>query len=118
MLAIHIIFVLSSFISFVGRVILSELKSELLSNKIFKIAPHLIDTALLVSGIGLIIHGNWIASGNYGWIITKFMALIVYIALGVLTMRCSGTQRWLAFAGAIICYGYIFSVAITKHGWF
>lgn len=118
MLAIHIIFVLSSFISFTGRVVLSELKSELLTRKVFKIAPHVIDTALLLSGIGLVVSGSWIASGNYGWIVTKFTVLVVYIALGVLTMRCSGTQRWLAFAAAVACYGYIFSVAITKHGLF
>lgn len=116
MLAIHIIFALSSIISFVGRVALSEFKPQLLSGKIFKIAPHVIDTVLLVSGITLVINGGWIASGEYGWIISKFIALLIYIGLGVLVMRSTGLKRWSAFAGALLCYGYILSVAVTKHG--
>jgi uncharacterized membrane protein SirB2 len=116
MLFIHIVFVLLSFISFVSRVALSEFKPEVLTLKIFKIAPHLIDTLLLISGITLVLSGNWIASGVYGWIITKFIVLLAYIGLGVLVMRSTGTNRWLAFAGALVCYGYILSVAITKHG--
>lgn len=116
MLFIHIVFALLSFISFVARVALSQFKPEMLTVKIFKIAPHVIDTFLLLSGVTLVINGNWIASGNYGWILSKFMVLLAYIGLGVLTMRSTGTKRWGAFAGALICYGYILSVAITKHG--
>ena len=78
MLFIHIIFVLLSFISFVARVALSEFKPEILTAKIFKIAPHVIDTLLLLSGITLVFNGNWIASGNYGWIISKFMVFGLY----------------------------------------
>lgn len=116
MLFIHVIFVLLSFISFITRVALSQFKPEVLTLKVFKIAPHVIDTLLLVSGITLVINGNWIASGNYGWIISKFLVLLAYVGLGVFTMRSTGTKRWLAFAGALACYGYILSVAITKHG--
>jgi uncharacterized membrane protein SirB2 len=116
MLFIHIIFVLLSFISFVARVALSELKPEILTVKIFKIAPHVIDTLLLVSGISLVVRGDWIESGEYNWIISKFMVLLAYIGLGVFTMRSSGARRWAGFAGAIACYGYILSVAITKEG--
>lgn len=116
MLFIHIIFVLLSFISFAVRVALSEFKPEILTVKVFKIAPHVIDTLLLVSGITLVLNGGWIASGNYGWILSKFMVLLAYIGFGVLTMRSTGTKRWGAFAGALVCYGYILTVAITKHG--
>ncbi len=116
MLFFHIIFVLSSFISFVGRVALSELKPDVLTAKIFKVAPHVIDTFLLISGITLVVRGDWVANDEYGWIISKFIVLLAYIGLGVLTMRSTGTKRWGAFAGALVCYGYILSVAITKHG--
>lgn len=116
MLFIHIIFVLLTLVSFVTRVALSEFKPAVLSIKIVKIAPHVIDTFLLLSGITLVMSGNWIASGNYGWILSKFMVLLAYIGLGVLTMRSTGAKRWGAFAGALICYGYILSVAITKNG--
>jgi uncharacterized membrane protein SirB2 len=97
-------------------VILSELKPEILTAKIFKIAPHVIDTFLLVSGISLVVRGDWIANGEYGWIVSKFIALLAYIGLGVLVMRSTGAKRWGAFVGALVCYGYILSVAITKQG--
>ncbi len=116
MLFIHIVFVLSSFISFVGRVALSEFKPEVLNARFFKIAPHVIDTFLLVSGISLVVRGDWIANGEYGWIISKFIVLLVYIGLGVVVMRCTGVKRCAAFVGALVCYGYILSVAITKSG--
>jgi uncharacterized membrane protein SirB2 len=116
MLFIHIVFVLASFISFVARVALSEFKPEILTAKFFKIGPHVIDTFLLISGISLVVRGDWIESGEYSWIISKFIVLLAYIGLGVLTMRSSGTKRWAAFAGALACYGYILSVAITKNG--
>lgn len=116
MLFIHIVFVLLSFISFVTRVALSEFKPEILTVKVFKIAPHVIDTLLLVSGITLVISGDWITKGMYGWILSKFIVLLAYIGFGVLTMRSTGAKRWAAFTGALVCYGYILSVAITKHG--
>jgi uncharacterized membrane protein SirB2 len=118
MLIIHIFFAVLSLSSFVGRVVLSELKPAILQEKIFKVAPHVIDTFLLVSGISLVVRGEWFATDEYGWILSKFMILLGYIGLGVLTMRSSGTKRWAAFAGALACYGYILSVAISKQGFF
>jgi uncharacterized membrane protein SirB2 len=114
MLAIHILFALTSFVSFVGRVVLSELKSSLLTTKLFKIAPHVIDTGLLLSGMTLVIQRNWLVGEHYHWIISKLIILFVYVGLGVLTMRSAGVKRWGSFAGALVCYGYILSVAITK----
>lgn len=116
MLFIHILFVLCSLISFIGRVVLSEFKPDILAAKIFKIAPHVIDTFLLISGISLVIRGDWVANDEYGWIISKFIVLLAYIGLGVLTMRSAGAKRWLAFAAALVCYGYILSIAIAKNG--
>jgi uncharacterized membrane protein SirB2 len=118
MLIIHILFVLSSFISFIGRVILSELKPEMLNTKLLKIAPHIIDTFLLLSGISLVIRGEWLENGDYGWIISKFIILLIYIGLARFVMRTTGTKRWVAFIAAIACYGYILSIAISKEGFF
>ena len=112
---IHIVFVFMSFASFISRVTLLQLKPEVLQNKMVKIAPHIIDTLLLLSGITLVIHGNWL-SGEYGWIISKIIVLILYIVFGVITMRTTGSKRWLAFAASVGCFVYIFVVAISKHG--
>ncbi len=118
MLIIHIVFVVSSFISFVTRVAILQFKPQMLSEKFFKVAPHIIDSFLLVSGIGLVVRGDWIANGDYGWIMSKFIVLLVYIVLGAVVMRSTGIKHWLAFIAAVSCYGYILSLAITKEGFF
>lgn len=113
----HLSFVLISVISFVGRVILSETRPEILKQKPFKVAPHIIDSLLLLSGITLVFQGAWLAS-EYGWIIAKMVALVGYIGLGVMTMRNRGTTRWIAFAGSMACFVYIGIVAVTKNALF
>ena len=113
--SIHLVFIIASFVSFSGRMALSAFKPEWLQNKILKIAPHIIDTILLLSGITLVIQGNWL-EGEYGWILSKFVLLLGYIAFGVMAMRFKGIKRWIAFAAAIACYVFIFIIAITKHG--
>lgn len=113
--SIHIIFILLSFTSFFSRFALSIIKPELLQKKIIKIAPHIIDTLLLISGVTLVFQGNWLA-GEFGWIISKLILLISYIILAVMAMRLKGSKRWFAFAAAIACYVYIFVIAISKHG--
>ncbi len=112
---IHLLFIVLTISSFIIRILLAEFKPEILSKKILKIAPHIIDTILLLSGIALVFQGNWMA-GEYGWIISKFIMLIAYIGFGVMAMRSSGIKRWLAFAGALGAFAYILSVAISKHG--
>ncbi|MDD1617240.1 MAG: Invasion protein expression up-regulator SirB [Methylococcaceae bacterium NSP1-2] len=115
---IHLTFVLLAFSSFIGRVLLPLTHPNLLNQKAFKIAPHVIDTLLLLSGITLVFQGSWL-SGEYGWLIAKIIALLGYIGLGgVLVMRSEGTTRWLAFAGAIGLFIYIGIVAVTKNPWF
>jgi uncharacterized membrane protein SirB2 len=112
---IHIVFIFSSFISFSGRMLISIIKPELLQNKFIKIAPHIIDTLLLISGITLVFQGNWLA-GEYGWITSKLILLLGYIGFGVMAMRLKGINRWVAFFAAITCFIAIFITAITKNG--
>ena len=114
---IHLTFIFLSIFSFVGRVILSETQPAILKQKALKIAPHVIDTLLLVSGITLVFQGGWLST-DYGWIIAKIVALIGYIGLGVVVMRNRGTVRWLAFVGAMACFVYIGIVAVTKNAFF
>lgn len=116
--SIHLFFIVTSLLSFSGRFTLSFLKPELLRNKLLKIAPHIIDTILLLSGITLVIQGNWL-DGDFGWIGSKLMLLVGYIVLGVVAMRAENlTKRWLAFFGAVGCFVGIFVIAISKNGFF
>lgn len=111
---LHLLFVVLTLASFIGKFVLSETHSALLTQKIVKIAPHVISSLLLLSGIVLVFQGNWL-SGDYGWLVAKLIAVVGFIGLGVLTMRSEGTNRWLAFAGAIVLFIYIGIVAVTKH---
>ena len=77
--------------------------------------PHVIDTLLLLSGITLVLQGAWL-DGEYSWIMTKLIILLVYIILGVIVMRGKGIKRWLALIGALGCYGAIIAIAVTKQG--
>ncbi len=113
----HLTFILLSISSFVGRIILSETHPAILKQKALKIAPHVIDTLLLVSGITLVFQGGWLAT-EYGWIIAKIIALLGYIGLGVVAMHNRGTVRWAAFVGAMACFAYIGIVAVTKNAFF
>lgn len=110
---IHMTFVLLSFISFTGRMILSEINPFALKQKWLKITPHVIDTILLLSGVILAVKGAWFST-DYSWIIAKIVVLLAYIGLGIVAMRSQGKFRWLAFIGAIGCFTYIAAIAVTK----
>ncbi len=113
----HLTFVLLSILSFVGRVILSESHPAILKQKSIKVAPHIINTLLVISGITLVFQGGWLST-DYGWIIAKIVALLGYIGLGVITMHNRGAVRWLAFVGAMASFAYISIVAVTKNAFF
>ncbi len=115
---IHLVFILTSFISFSGRFVLSFFKPEILQNRIVKIGPHVIDTVLLISGVALVLQGGWL-EGEFGWIVSKLILLVGYIIFGVIAMRAKANgMRWIAFFAAMLCYGGVFIIAITKKGFF
>ena len=114
---IHLGFILISLGSFIGRVILSEINPVALDHKMIKIAPHIINFILIISGVSLVFQGNWL-SMDFGWIIAKLLVLFVYIGLGIMTLRLNGQNKWLAFSGAMLCLAYIGVVAVTKDAFF
>jgi len=80
-----------------------------------RIVPHVIDTVLLVSAIGLaVMIGNY--PGTHGWLTAKVVGLIGYIVLGSIALKRGRTRltRVVAFAAALAMFAYIVSVAITK----
>ena len=89
--------------------------SSLLQRRWVKIAPHLIDTLLLVSALVLVF---W--SGQYPfaqpWLGAKVVALVLYIVLGAVALKRGRTERIRAgaFAAALAVFAYIVAVAITR----
>jgi uncharacterized membrane protein SirB2 len=87
---------------------------ERLAARWVKIVPHVVDTILLASA--LVLAWQLGAEGTRGWLWAKVVALLVYIALGVIALKRGRTPavRAAAFAAALATFGYIVSVALTK----
>ena len=89
--------------------------SPLLTVRWVKVSPHIIDTVLLASAILLASQWGWSAL-QMPWLMVKITALLVYIVLGSLALRPGHSQsvRITAWLAAIITFGYIVLVAMTK----
>jgi uncharacterized membrane protein SirB2 len=88
--------------------------SALLQSKFFKISPHVVDTLLLLSAIGLMLIINQYPFVN-SWLTEKFIALLAYIALAVMALRGRTLAiRWLCFLGALGWLGLMVRVALSK----
>ncbi len=115
---LHLLFVAVVALSFIGRVILAEYRPEMLAQKWIKLSPHILASLLLLSGIVLVFQGDWLANGEYGWIVAKLVLLVAFVGLGVMTLREQGQKRWLAFGGALFVLYYIVKVAFSKQVFF
>lgn len=80
-----------------------------------RIAPHLVDTLLLASAIGLSVLSQQYPL-THDWLTAKIAGLLAYIILGSVALRRgrSKSVRALAFAAALLTFGYIVSVALTR----
>jgi uncharacterized membrane protein SirB2 len=89
--------------------------SPLLQARWVRIAPHVIDTLLLASAIGLAVWSRQYP-GRQPWLSAKLLALLGYIVLGSLALKRGRTkeQRQAAFAAALALFAYIVMVAVTK----
>ncbi|AEG01235.1 SirB2 family protein [Methylomonas methanica] len=114
---IHLLFVALVTFGFLGRVALAQYRPEMLQQKWIKLSPHILAGLLLLTGIGLVFQGNWLAN-SYGWIVAKLILMFVFIGLGLMTMREQGQKRWIAFGAALFCLFYIVKVAFTKQAFF
>ncbi|MDC8757349.1 SirB2 family protein [Janthinobacterium fluminis] len=89
--------------------------SAMLQRRWVKIAPHLIDTLLLASAIGLAVWSSQYPLAQ-SWLTAKVVAVLLYIVLGAFALKLGKTKtvRVLAFAGALTAFGYIVAVALSK----
>ena len=89
--------------------------SALLQRRWVKIAPHVIDTLLLASAIGLAV---WSAQYPFAqsWLTAKLVALLLYIGLGTVALKRGKTKtvRVAAFVAALAAFAYIVAVAVSK----
>ena len=87
--------------------------SPLRNARIVRIAPHVVDTLLLVLGVTLAVTMSYPVFS--GWLGAKLLGLLAYIGFGVLTLRGGSLPlKLLGLAGALLSAAYIFAVAFTR----
>lgn len=113
--SVHVLCAIASISGFLLRGYWMMLSSPQLELKLTRIAPHVIDTLFLISGVAMLT----IASINplaQDWLLAKFLGLIVYIVLGAIALRRGRTKtiRIVALVTAILCFAYIAGVALNR----
>jgi uncharacterized membrane protein SirB2 len=110
----HLLMVVLSVSFLLLRFALSLKPAAVLQTKFFKIAPHIVDTLLLVSAVMLMVTIQQYPFVN-PWLTEKLIALLAYIALGVMALKGrTKAMRWMYFFGALGWLGLVLRVAITK----
>lgn len=111
---LHVLFVLISISLFLFRFILRLLDSPMLQKKWLKIVPHVNDTLLLLSAVGIMVTLSMYPI-QVPWLTDKVIGVVAYIAFGVLAMKgkTSG-MRWIGFIGACGWIAFLLHAAITK----
>jgi len=112
---LHLTAVGLSILLFVLRFLWSQANPHILQKKWLKILPHVIDTLLLGSAIGLCLIIQQYPFVN-DWVTFKLLGLLAYIGLGLVALKLGKTPliRWVGFVGALGCLALIGKVAVTK----
>jgi len=117
---LHVTAAALSIIFFVIRAYWSVTENGMLKKKFVKIAPHIIDTVLLVAAILLSMMLG--AAAAQPWVLTKIVLLIVYIGVGTIAIKRGRTPTTRAVAAiiAVAVFIYIVGVALRHHpaSWF
>lgn len=112
---LHESFAALTFASFLTRGVFMLRGSALLTLRFWRVAPHVIDTLLLATGLALAwrIHQYPFVQA---WLTAKVVALFIYIALGLVALRFGRSRgvRLTAFVLALLVFLYIVSVAVTR----
>lgn len=113
---IHVATMVISLGGFFLRGFLLMRASPLMKTRWVRVLPHVNDTVLLLAALSLSI-----MSGQYpfvdDWVTAKVLGVIAYIILGSLALRegSSARTRVVSWVSAMAVFGWIVSVALTRH---
>ena len=112
---IHVSCAAMSYALFVTRGVWMMAESKLLQRRWVKIVPHAVDTLLLASAIAMAAAVPDPLAAP--WLRAKVVALVFYIALGMVALKRGRTRRvrvaaWIA---AQAVFFYIVAVAVTRN---
>lgn len=112
---IHVSCVLLSFTGFFVRGVWMMTESPMLHKAWVKVAPHIIDTLLLISAVLLAIDLRQYP-GTHAWLTAKVVGLLAYIVLGTIGLKRGPTKniRIAAWAMALLVFIYVVAVAMTR----
>lgn len=112
--SLHVTCVIISFLLFFLRGIWLLNDSPIMRQRWVRIAPHSVDTVLLVSAITLAWQLGY-TPFNAPWLAAKIVALLLYIGLGMVAFRFAKTRtlRIAAWLSAQLAFFYIVAAAIT-----
>ena len=112
---IHICAAILTISGFVLRGFWMLRESPYLNKPVVRIAPHVIDSAFLLTGIALIwtLH---LPVLSQPWLLAKLGALVLYVLLGMVALRRGRSRkiRTTAFVLALATFSYIVGVALNK----
>jgi uncharacterized membrane protein SirB2 len=115
---LHVITAVISITLFILRFYWKWRSAAIMQQRWIKIAPHLNDTVLFVTGIILIFITHFYPFSIQGtWLTEKLIGVIIYIGLGHLAMgkrTRSQMVRTTAFMAAILCFYLIVTLAVNK----
>ncbi|ENL8209682.1 SirB family protein [Salmonella enterica] len=119
LLTLHLICVALSVSLFVARYWWRYCGHALATARWTRIVPPVIDTLLLLSGIGLIVKTHILPFTESGaWLTEKLFGVIIYIVLGFIALdyRQARSQqaRFIAFPLALVVLYIIIKLATTK----
>ena len=115
MIQVHVGLALTSLLGFVVRGGWMLRRSPMLARRWVRVAPHVVDTLLLLSGILLVVR-HQIYPNEQPWLAAKLAALLLYIVLGSIALKRGKTPtvRALAFVGALAVFGYMLVTANAR----
>lgn len=112
---LHVICALLTLVTFCVRGVWMLRDSPWLRHRLTRILPHVVDTALFVTGLILAMR-MYGAFQQQAWLVAKLSAVLIYIVCGVMALRpgCPRPVRAAAFTAALLVFGWIVWVAHTR----
>ena len=112
---VHLSCVVLSITGFTIRAALMLARSTLLRRRWVRTVPHLVDSLLFFSGLGLAYNLHQYP-GTTPWLTAKLVALVLYVIFGAIALRGRRLpQRLIALLLAYATFAYMVSVALSKN---
>ncbi|MEE4304657.1 MAG: SirB2 family protein [Wenzhouxiangella sp.] len=108
---IHVLLALTSGIGFALRGFIRLVLRQALVHRFWKVAPHIVDTLLLASGVTL-----WVVVGwpLISWLGVKLLLVLTYILLGIAAFKARDRSRAVGFYLVALCV-FIAVAALALH---